>query len=59
MNIYVPVIELAGSHGGSAGLVASPEKINVNWALETERDDLQEIISSAWHRSHPKSSEEK
>jgi len=59
MNIFVPVIELAGSHGRSAGLAASPETINVKWSLETEPDDLQEIVSSAWHQSHPKSSEEK
>ncbi|HET6823687.1 MAG TPA: UDP-glucose 4-epimerase GalE [Anaerolineales bacterium] len=52
----IPVQELPRRPGDSARLVASSEKIKRELGWKPERDDLHEIISSAWewHNSHPK-----
>jgi len=56
----IPVHELPRRPGDSARLVASSEKIKRELGWKPERDNLHEIISSAWdwHRSHPNGYEE-
>jgi UDP-glucose 4-epimerase len=51
----IPTEELPPRPGDSARLVASSEKIKRELGWKPQRDNLSEIISSAWewHRSHP------
>ena len=56
----IHVIESARRAGDSARLVASSEKIRRELGWKPKRDNLQDIITSAWewHKSHPKGYEE-
>lgn len=57
----IPVNELPRRPGDSARLVASSEKIRRELGWEPEHDNLEKILSSAWHwhQSHPQGYEEK
>jgi UDP-glucose 4-epimerase len=56
----ISAIESARRAGDSARLVASSEKIRRELGWKPQRDNLQDIIVSAWewHRTHPKGYEE-
>lgn len=56
----IPANELPRRPGDSARLVASSEKIQRELGWEPAHDNLDEILSSAWHwhQSHPKGYEE-
>lgn len=56
----IPAKELPPRPGDSARLVASSEKIKRELGWKPERDNLYEIISSAWewHRTHPEGYED-
>ena len=51
----IPHVESARREGDPARLVASSEKIRRELGWTPKRDDLREILSSAWewHQSHP------
>ena len=52
----IPHVESARREGDPARLVASSEKIRRELGWTPKRDDLREILTSAWewHKSHPK-----
>lgn len=51
----IPVVELERRTGDAARLIASSAKIKSELGWKPEKDDLEEIIRSAWnwHNSHP------
>ena len=56
----IPHVESARREGDPARLVASSEKIRRELGWAPKRDDLREILASAWewHKSHPQGYEE-
>ena len=56
----IPHVESARREGDPARLVASSEKIRRELGWDPKRDDLREILASAWewHKSHPQGYEE-
>jgi UDP-glucose 4-epimerase len=56
----IPTVDFPRRDGDPARLVASSEKIRRELGWKPERDNLREIMESAWewHRSHPNGYEE-